>query len=470
VIDVSYDPHTCPTIPANAGTHGRNTPGLRTDKPSLPWPGGRPSSGWSGGGGSVTAKIFTDGTAPRRGDGRASLAIDNLRAGVILLVLAFHSSLAYLAFLPRRPFAFTSPPFQWRAFPIIDAQRSIGLELFCAWQDVFLMTLFFFLSGLFVWPSLKRKGVKAFVADRCKRLGLPFAMVVGLLMPIAQYPTYLQTAGDPAIGAYVRAFLRLPLWPCGPMWFLWLLLAADLIAAGLYAIAPDWATRLRQLSGIVEARPVRYFGWLLATSALAYVPLALAFTADAWGQFGPFALQLSRPLHYAVYFFAGAGLGAFGIERGLFSSQGALVEHWRIWLTAALGSFALWLGVSALVLDGQSPAAAGLQVIDDLSFVLACFCNCFGVLALALRFAARRRTWLDPLKENAFGMYLVHYVFVIWLQLLLLPLVVPALVKAGVVFAGTLLASWVVTAGFRRLLPIAAGIFAGGRATAATSS
>jgi surface polysaccharide O-acyltransferase-like enzyme len=89
---------------------------------------------------------------------------------------------------------------------------------------------------------------------------------------------------------------------------------------------------------------------------------------------------------------------------------------------------------------------------------------------LALRFAAKRRTGLDQLKENAFGMYLVHYVFVIWLQFLLLELVVPALLKAGIVFAGTLLASWAVTAGLRRLLPIVTVIFAGGRAPAATSS
>ena len=37
---------------------------------------------------------------------RASLAIDNLRAVVIVLVLAFHSVLAYLNYLPPHPFAF----------------------------------------------------------------------------------------------------------------------------------------------------------------------------------------------------------------------------------------------------------------------------------------------------------------------------------------------------------------------------
>ncbi len=41
---------------------------------------------------------------------RSSLAIDNLRAVVILLVVAFHSALPYLDFLPARPIPFDSPP------------------------------------------------------------------------------------------------------------------------------------------------------------------------------------------------------------------------------------------------------------------------------------------------------------------------------------------------------------------------
>ena len=203
--------------------------------------------------------------------GRTSIALDNLRAYVILLVLAFHSSLAYLAFLPAQPFAFNSPPFQWRAFPIIDIHRSIGLELFCAWQDVFLMTLFFFLSGLFVWPSLKRKGIPAFVADRIKRLGIPFALVVALLMPVALYPVYLQTATEPGIAAYVRHFLALPWWPCGPMWFLWLLLSADLIAAGLHKIV----SRLGRTAGAV-LQPRRHAAGPLFCLAIGRLRLGLS--------------------------------------------------------------------------------------------------------------------------------------------------------------------------------------------------
>jgi len=110
--------------------------------------------------------------APAR---RASLAIDNLRAIVIVLVLAFHSVLAYLNFLPAHPFAFDEPPYLWRSFPIVDTARFMGFDLFCAWLDVFLMSFFFMLSGLFVWPSLQRKGAWAFLSDRLLRIGVPNA-------------------------------------------------------------------------------------------------------------------------------------------------------------------------------------------------------------------------------------------------------------------------------------------------------
>src|SRR5258708_12524856 len=104
---------------------------------------------------------------------RASLAINMLRALVLLLVLAFHSVLAYLNYLPPHPFAFDQPPFLWRAFPIVDTARWMGFDLFCAWLDVFLMSFFFLVSGLFVGPSLSRKAPWIFLSDPLLRLGVP---------------------------------------------------------------------------------------------------------------------------------------------------------------------------------------------------------------------------------------------------------------------------------------------------------
>src|SRR5262249_12888482 len=127
---------------------------------------------------------------------RTSLAIVNLRAFVILLVLSFHSSLAYLATQSPTQFAFDAPPYEWRAIPIVDSARWFGFDLYGAWQYVFLMPFMFFLSGLFVWPSLSRKGASTFVYERTRRIGIPFALAIGLWMPFAYYPVYRLSAID----------------------------------------------------------------------------------------------------------------------------------------------------------------------------------------------------------------------------------------------------------------------------------
>jgi peptidoglycan/LPS O-acetylase OafA/YrhL len=44
--------------------------------------------------------------------------------------------------------------------------------------------------------------------------------------------------------------------------------------------------------------------------------------------------------------------------------------------------------------------------------------------------------------DVAFGIYLLHYAPLVWLQWTLLGLALPAVAKAAIVFAGTLLAAW----------------------------
>jgi len=112
---------------------------------------------------------------------------------------------------------------------------------------------------------------------------------------------------------------------------------------------------------------------LLAVSALAYVPLAVAFTPWAWSDSGFFTVQFCRPLLYAVYFFA--GIGTAGIGRGIVSVDGILARHWALWLAAALGSLFLWMGLTGLTMNGPAPLA--VEIAADLGFVLACATGCF---------------------------------------------------------------------------------------------
>ena len=379
----------------------------------------------------------------------ASLALDNLRAVVILVVLAFHSMLAYVQWVPAAGSGFSTPPYDWRSFPIIDAHRFFGFDLFCAWQDVYLMSLMFFLSGLFVWPSLVRKKHWAFLRDRVLRLGLPFTFGVAVIIPLAIYPVYSLTAANPSVPGYWHGLIALPFWPNGPLWFIWQLLALNFVAAAVHFAAPGAIPALGRWSAAAAEAPVRYFGGLLGASALAYVPLAVAFTPWAWSDFGFLAVQFCRPLHYAVYFFAGVGVGAAGVDRGLIASDGILMRNWAYALAAALVALLVWMGLTGLSLRAGAPV--GVAIAADLSFVPACAAGSFFLIAACLRFAARYSRILGYLAADAYGLYLVHYVFVVWLQFALLGLPLAALLKAPVVFVGTLLLSLVTTAAVRRI-------------------
>src|SRR5262245_62132430 len=329
---------------------------------------------------------------------KSSLALSNLRAFAIVMVVAFHSFIAYLGSQPASQPPFDIPPYAWRANPIVDSARWFGFDLFCAFQYVYLMHLMFFLSGLFVWPSLSRKGAKKFLYERLVRLGIPFAVGLYLLMPVAYYPVYRLTAVDPSWSAFWSHYLALPFWPSGPMWFLWLLLLFNVAAAALFWLAPRAGESLGRLSATAATNPGRYFVALVSVSALTYVPLSAVFAPWEWVQFGPFAFQPSFAPQYALYFFAGLGVGAFGLEQGLLEADGVLARRWGRWLTGTAAAFLVWIVPTALIVNGTT--LPGLQVVADLGFVLCAASACFALAGIFLRATRRHRPIFESLADN----------------------------------------------------------------------
>ena len=380
---------------------------------------------------------------------RSSLALHKLRAVVILVVLAFHAVLAYVQFIPEHATAFNQAPYMWRSFPIADSHRWFGFDLFCAWQDVYLMALMFLLSGLFVWPSLQRKRSFGFIRDRLRRLGIPYVFGVLVLNPIAFYPAYLKLGGEPSVAAYLREYFGLPFLPNAQLWFLWQLLAFNFVLVAVNWIAPAAIPALGRWCAKAGRRPGVFYAVLIAVSAIAYIPLALAFTPWAWSNSGILSVQWCRPLLYGVYFFVGVGIGAAGLDVGLLAADGALGRHWKLWLAIALATLLLWMGVTSFTLDGSAPLP--IEAAADLCFVLACAGGCFFVIASSLRFGLTRSAALDSLSTNAYSLYLVHYVPTVWLQYALLGAPLFALVKGIIVFCGSVIVSWLAILLYERI-------------------
>jgi peptidoglycan/LPS O-acetylase OafA/YrhL len=365
---------------------------------------------------------------------RTETSLGYLRAFVTLMVVAHHAMLAYHPFAP--PPSFDAAPW-WRAFPVVDVDRCASFATAVAFNDNFFMALMFFISGLFVWKSLERKGPARFVRDRALRLGIPLVVSLLVLAPLAYYPAYLQ-AGGSGIGGYLRAYVALHPWPIGPAWFLWVLLAFDVIAAGLFTV-------VRRLPAAPK-HPVVAFALLVALSAAAYIPLGRAVGELAWDGVGPLVMQIGRAGLYFLYF-------AFGIVAGRQLDRSfvpSLARWWYAWVALAAVAFYVAIGF-------ETKAMLGLvsPLVADAAFVATCAASSFGLVAVFVRFAGSRRLALDSLRDNAYGIYLVHYAAVAWLQYSLLEAALPGLVKGVLVTGAAIAVSWMVSVALRRSRAIA---------------
>src|SRR5438445_9230463 len=197
-------------------------------------------------------------------DGRTVMAtkrivpLDRARTFITLLVLLHHSVVNYTYFGNG------------------DRMRWLGFDLVVLFNDSFFMACMFFISGLLVRDSLARRGTGNFLGNRAWRLGVPFLISIFVLMPIAYYPTFrrchLPGTTDFNFLHFWWRTLTVGPWPSGPAWFLWVLLALDIAAAALLAVAP----RLLKMSGLLifslRDRPWTAFAAFLAASVVLYVP------------------------------------------------------------------------------------------------------------------------------------------------------------------------------------------------------
>ena len=362
-------------------------------------------------------------------------ALDRARTFLTLVVVIHH------AVIPYTYFGHTDPK-SW-----------LGFDAVVLATDSFFMAMFFFLSGLFVWPSLAHKAPQIFARDRFLRLGLPFAIAAFTIIPIAYYAIALRHSPDIGFAAFWWKTVTVGPWPSGPIWFVWLLLAFDLLASVLYRLSPMLVDPINRLSLRGYDHPAEFFLFLLGVTAIVYVPARLYFGPSRWFEFGPFDVQASRVLLYAAYFFIGAGIGAANFDRGLLSADGRLAKSSWGWMVATLIPYCLlWvlIYIKREILGNPPVLPEWYEASYGLFFVAFSAAILFAILAFFLRFERSGRSVLDPMQSDAYGIFLVHYPIVLWLQYWLFDFDLPAIVKASIAFVLTVALSWAATVALRK--------------------
>jgi peptidoglycan/LPS O-acetylase OafA/YrhL len=363
-------------------------------------------------------------------------ALDRTRTFLTLVVLLHH------AVIPYTYYGHT------------DAKSWIGFDCVVLATDSFFMAMFFFLSGLFVWPSLAHKSPQVFLRDRLLRLGLPFAIAALTIIPIAYYAIELRQHPDVSFAAFWWKTVTVGPWPSGPIWFVWVLLAFDLTASLLYRLSPRLLDPINRMSLRGYDRPAEFYLFLAAVTAVLYVPARVYFGPSEWFEFGPFSVQASRVLLYAAYFFIGAGVGAAHFNRGVLSADGRLAKSGWGWVIATLVPYCLlWvlIYIKRGILGNPPVLPHWYEASYGVFFVAFSAAILFAILAFFLRFKQSGWSILDPMQNDAYGMFLVHYPIVLWLQYWLFDSDVPAIVKAAVAFVLTVALSWAVTRALRMI-------------------
>ena len=233
-----------------------------------------------------------------------------------------------------------------------------------------------------------------------------------------------------------------------------MLLAFDTTACLLYRLSPTLVDPINRLSQRSFDRPALFFAFFVAVTAIVYVPMRVYFGPNRWFEFGPFSVQASRVLLYAAYFFIGAGVGAAHVDRGLLSADGGLPNTRWVWVIVTLIPYCLLWGLIYIKREilGNPPVQPDwYEASYGLFFAIFSVAILFAILAFFLSSREVGPSLLDRMQGDAYGMFLVHYPIVLWLQYWLFDYDLPAIVKAAVAFVLTVALSWAVTAALRKI-------------------
>lgn len=365
-------------------------------------------------------------------------AFDHLRVFVIALVVLQHVALGYMA----GGQAVSGGSYTNGSAPVVDMAQWSGFNVIVTWTNGFFMPLMFLLSGLFVRPSLARKGLRQYLLDRAVRLGAPLLVGVVTIVPLSYYAAHLLSGGGDSFATFWKHMVTVGPWPSGPLWFVGALLVFDAALAMMLAQDRVWAFA-RRTSQFLDRMPAgAWLMFFIVACAAAYLPFHLAFGTSHWLTAGPFGIQSSRIGLYFLSFAAGAFVGPERLARA-FERQWV---RWPVLATIATAAF--------FALDGRQVPAW----VDGVMLVLFSTITAFALLALAVRFSRESGAVGNSLSANAYGIYLVHWPIVLWLQLFLVSTPLSPLAKGALAVTLGFTLSWAASSLLRRLPGVARAV------------
>jgi len=347
-------------------------------------------------------------------------ALDAVRGFALLLGVVFHAT---LSFIP-------SPHPIW---PVQDSHQTMALGAVFFSSHVFRMTTFFLIAGFFAHMSFHRRGARAFIGDRLKRIAVPMVVAWPFLFASLTAATIWGVVAANGGSLPKGPTPHWPIFPAFPLthlWFLYVLLqlyAVTLILRSLMALIDGRGGMRRAIDRLV--RVILASG--LAPLVLA-APVAIVFALDPqwrmwFGIATPDSSFVTNTQSWAGY---GAAFG-FG---WLLNRQVDLLEilrrRWTLNLILAIVlTAAAWFIATPNMLG--SPNGIWHQA-GAVIYPLASWTTTFAAIGLALQFLSGYSPARRYIADASYWIYLIHMPIVMALQVVLAPLDWPWPVKFAV--------------------------------------
>ena len=318
-------------------------------------------------------------------------------------------------------------------------EPQIGTALLAPFLTVnagFGMALFFMIAGYFTPRSLASKGTTGFLLHRLVGFGIPLVIFTLVIFAVISY-----LAADTLL-SFPRYFWQVYLgeWQVafGPLWFLFHLLVYSLTVPPVLAILrlPPLATGGRAPGHAVLLALVAALALMGGLTHTLYPPLV-------WTNL--FGVLPVEPAHLPQYLL----MFAFGVAAGRTDWLATMPRRvGLIWLAIGIGAAASWYALGYL---GPGIDAAPRRAFAIWEAFL-CVGMCVGLVTFAREFFNRDNRVMRFLGECSYGVFLLHFLFVIGFSVALRSYEMPLLARPFAVAALSLTCSYALSAWLLSLL------------------
>ncbi len=347
--------------------------------------------------------------------------LDNLRSFIVVLVVIFHASMAYMP----------NAPWWWY---VLDKQRNAFFDSFVLINDVFMMPVMFFIAGYFAVKSLVKHSAGAFVRDKVMRLIIPWIFGVIFLAPAITYFIYVTRSQTPP--PYLYYWFNLffgKSYQQAHYWFLGVLALFCLLLAFIYA------------SGWLKTTPLKaikpssvFLAWFVVIGTAGFLAVNTLVNDYEWVNVKYiFMIQPTRVVLYILYFM----LGIYAYRRQWFVPGGYCPRPLK-WSVGAIVTGALFLNGKAALASNS-----GLVVLAQNAFLHTLFCLCavFALVGIFQRWVNSRSYIWRRLAANSYAIYFIHQFPVFFLNYALLDLPYGPFVKFFIAAGLAVIISYIIS-------------------------